>query len=399
MLRMIKFELAKLFHKGIVLGAIAVLVLVNIAILQGLCFSGTTATVVLPDGTRLTGKDAVTYNQSVTARYAGDFTDGTIARMMSDLAEEYPDEYADIISEHRINSLLPKVYQDIILFLPPANYDEVVQEALDQGVTIPPLNEYGLMSIQDHNFAFADKPLQYGFWDSWYWFVTGYGSSLISIAVPALIVIIIGVSTVFSSEYSLKTDALILTTRYGKNKQIIAKLLACVIFTTLIVVGLFAMNCGAYGWQYGPDGWNADIQTNMGFMFYGALTPMNNLQLIFFALLLTWLAGIFTAGLTAALSAATKTPFSSLIIALAVFFLPKILKQILAEPVVRDSLIVFPINAVNTPEVIRMHTDSSSIFYGQPFAPFYWIIAVSAVALVLSGIVAYKVFRCHQVTG
>lgn len=397
MLRMIKFELAKLFHKGIVLGVIAVLLLINISILMGSCFGNTATNVIKPDGAKLTGREAVAYNQSIAARYAGDFTDKTIARIVSDFASEYPKEYADVVSEHRINNLLPTTYQYISSFIPTPDYEKAIEAAQSKGDEIPPLTDHGLISMREI-FANFDKPLQCGFWDSWAYFVMGYGSQLISIAVPALIVIVIAVSTVFSGEYSLKTDALILTTRYGKNRQIIAKLLTCIIFATLIVVGLFAMNCVAYGWQFGLDGWNVDIQTDMGLSFFEVLTPMNNLQLIFFALLLAWLAGIFTAGITAALSSVTKTPFSSLIIALAVFILPWILKQTFVERAVRDSLIVFPINAVNTPEVIRMPADTNSIFFGQPFAPLHWIIIVSFAVLILSSIIAYKAFKSHQVT-
>lgn len=399
MLRMIKFEFAKLFHTGIVLGAIVVLLIINIAILRGMCFSSATTAVVLPDGTELSGKEAVSYNQSVAERYSGNFTDEKIARIVSDLANEYPKEYAEIVAERRINSLLPTTYQFVTMFIPPADYAEIMQDAKAEGTEIPALTEYGLVSMKDVGFSFIDKPLQYGFWDSWCWFITGYGGNTISIAIPALIVIIIAISTVFSNEYSLKTDALILTTKHGKNRQIVAKLLTCIIFVTLIFVGLFAMDCVAYGWQYGMDGWNADIQANLGLVFYGALIPMSNLQLLFFALLLTWLAGIFTAGLTTALSAVTKTPFSTLIIALAVFVFPAILKQTFAERAVRDSLIVFPINAVNTPEVIRMHIDVNSIFFGQPLAPLHWIMIASVAVLILSSIVAYKAFKSHQVTG
>ena len=45
------------------------------------------------------------------------------------------------------------------------------------------------------------------------YFFSGFCGQTIAIAFPALIVIIIAVSTIFSSEYSTKMDALILTTR------------------------------------------------------------------------------------------------------------------------------------------------------------------------------------------
>ena len=74
----------------------------------------------------------------------------------------------------------------------------------------------------------------------------------------------------------------------------------------------------------------------------GVNLPLNNLQLIFFGLGVVWLAGIFAAAVTAMISAVTKTPFSSLIVAFAVFMAPWIIRQILPESTLRDLLIVFP---------------------------------------------------------
>ena len=191
-------------------------------------------------------------------------------------------------------------------------------------------------------------------------------------------------------------DALILTTRYGKNRQIIAKLFASMIFTTMIIGGLFFLFCVAFGVQYGVLGWNADIQANLGLSLMGVNLPLNNLQLIFFGLGVVWLAGIFAAAVTAMISAVTKTPFSSLIVAFAVFMAPWIIRQLLPESTLRDLLIVFPANAVNAHEVLLLPVNAQSIFYNQPLAPALCIAFATIIMLLVSSAIAYKAFKNHQ---
>lgn len=399
MLRMIRFELKKMYSNSVVIGSLAVLLLVCFLILQAYCFNNSATTTITPDGTKLSGREAITFNQSIAEKYAGDFTDDTIAEMVSDFSIDYPTEYAEMAKNGFINSLLPSSYLYLALFIPPANYDEIAQDAIAHGTSIPPLTEAGLVSIRDLGTAYIDKPLQYGYSDSWAYFFSGFCGSAIAIAFPALIVILIAVSTIFSSEYSTKMDALILTTRYGKNRQIIAKLFSSMIFTTTIIGGLFILFCIAFGVQYGVLGWNADIQTNLGLSLIGVKLPLNNLQLIFFGFIIVWLAGIFAAAATAMISAVTKTPFSSLIVAFAVFMAPLIIRQLLPESVLRDLLIVFPANAVNAQEVLLLPVNAQSIFYNQPLAPALCIAFATIIVLLVSSAIAYKAFRNHQTVG
>lgn len=395
MLRMIRFELQKIFERAIVIGSLATLLLVSFVLLQAYCFNNSRTTSLLPDGANLSGREAILYNQAVAKKYAGDFTDKTVAQMVADFAEEYPQDFYALTHDEGINASLPSAYSYLSIFMPPQNYEEILQEATEQGSSISPLTEYGLISIADY-MPPADGFFQYGYSDSWEFFFMSFCGSTLTIAIPALIVIIIAVSTVFSSEYSMKTDALILTTKHGKSKQITAKLLASFIFATLVIGGLFIIFCAAFGLQYGFVGWNTDIQTNFGLSFMAVEIPLNNLQLIILGLMVVWAAGIFTASVTALLSAITKTPFSSLIVAFMVFVVPRIIRQMLTQNPLRDILSIFPINAVNVQEVLRLPINSQSVFYQYPYAPVVSIGIVTLMVLVLSSTIAHIAFRNHQ---
>ena len=399
MLRMISFDLKKLYSNSVVIGSLAVLLLVCFLILQTYCFNNSATSAITPDGTQLSGREAILFNQSIAEKYTGDFTDDTIAKMVFDYSTDYPAEYAETVERGAINALVPTSYLYLAMFIPPANYNDLAQDAIAHGTSIPPLTEDGLVSIRDYGTAYVDKPLQYGYNDSWAYFFSGFCGPTIAIAFPALIVIILAVSAIFSSEYSTKMDALILTTRYGKNRQVTAKLFAGMIFTTMIIGGLFLLFCAAFGVQYGILGWNTDIQANLGLSLMGVNLPLNNLQLILFGLGIVWLAGIFAAAVTAMISAVTKTPFSSLVAAFAVFMAPWMIRQVLPEGTLRDRLIVFPANAVNAHEVLRMPVDVQSIFYNQPLAPALCIAFATIIVSPVSSAIAHKAFRTHQSTG
>lgn len=395
MFRMIRFELQKIFDKAIVIGSLAALLLISFVLLQAYCFNNSRTMSYLPDETTLSGREAILYNQSVAEKYTGDFTDETVARIVSDFAEEYPKEFYALTHDEGIHASLPSVYSYLSIFIPPQNYDDILREATEQGSSISPLTEYGLISIADY-MPLANEPLQYGYNDSWELFFMSFCGPTLTIAISALIVIIIAVSTIFSSEYSMKTDALILTTKHGKNKQITAKLLASLIFATLVVGGVFILFGIAFGLQYGLAGWSADIQTNFGLSCMALEIRLNNLQLILLGLLIVWLAALFTASMTAMLSAMTKTPFSSLIVAITVFAVPSVIRRMIVQGSIRDILMVFPANAVNVQEVLRLPINVQSIFYQAPYAPIISIGIATLIVLVLSSAIAHIAFRNRQ---
>ena len=82
MLRMIRFELKKMYANSVVIGSLAVLLLVCFLILQAYCFNNSATSAITPDGTQLSGREAIMFNQSIAERYTGDFTDDTIAKMV-----------------------------------------------------------------------------------------------------------------------------------------------------------------------------------------------------------------------------------------------------------------------------------------------------------------------------
>ena len=379
MLRMVRFELKKLLGSAAVRGCLAALAVVCAMLLQAYCFQSPAVSALLPDGTQLSGREAVLYHQAVARRYEGDFTDATIARMAADLAAEDPQTYAALKRGGAVSAALPAPYLYLAMFLPP-------QEG---GV---PLTEYGTIGLRDYGAAFLDKPLQYGYGDSWALFVQGFCGSTIAAAAPALLVVVVAVSGVFSGEYAAGTDALLLTARRGRGHLVAAKLLASLIFATLVVGGVFLIFAAAFGVQFGPAGWSADMQTNLGLSLLSVELPWSNLQLVLESFAVAWMAGAAAACVSAGLSAVTGTPFASLMVCAAAFAAPGVLRQLLDEGLLRDVLAVFPVNAVRVLELLRLPAVEGSLFSGAPHSPVIAVGAVAAAAAVLSGAAGVKCF-------
>jgi ABC-type transport system involved in multi-copper enzyme maturation permease subunit len=133
------------------------------------------------------------------------------------------------------------------------------------------------------------------------------------------IFLIITLSTIFSGEYSQKTDSLLLSSKYGKSRLIHAKLIAAFLVTIgfwliiqitnlLLVAGLFNLQ-GAHtfvqDWVFNNSPFPFTQLTN-----YLAVTFMSFIGILFFA------AAILL------ISAKTKNPFISLLVSGVVLLFP-----------------------------------------------------------------------------
>ncbi|AMA73329.1 MULTISPECIES: ABC transporter permease [Aneurinibacillus] len=75
------------------------------------------------------------------------------------------------------------------------------------------------------------------------------------------ILILLALSTSFSQEYQLKTDSIILSSKYGRNKLVTAKILASLSFITVLVLGFWILNITFNILMVGDIGWNLPIQS------------------------------------------------------------------------------------------------------------------------------------------
>ncbi|MFQ9847052.1 MAG: hypothetical protein ACLRXC_09285 [[Clostridium] leptum] len=103
----------------------------------------------------------------------------------------------------------------------------------------------------------------------------------------------------------------------------------------------------------------------------------------------------FAAAVTAMISV-TKTPFSSLIVAFAVFMALWIIRQLLPDAGLARSTDCLSCNAVNAHEVISRLLMFNH-FYNQPLAPALCIAFATIIVLLISSAITYKALEITAV--
>lgn len=87
-----------------------------------------------------------------------------------------------------------------------------------------------------------------------------------SLVIIISILILLGISPVFNQEYNQKMDGVILSSKYGKNKIITAKILGACIYTTVVVLIFLGLNFCFSFFIYGLDGYSSPIQSIYNFI-------------------------------------------------------------------------------------------------------------------------------------
>lgn len=162
----------------------------------------------------------------------------------------------------------------------------------------------------------VETPFPYGYFEGWKVIISCFELLIF----PILAVCII-LCPVFSGEYQAGTDAVLLSSRYGKTKLATAKIIASLLFGllafTLHVIIAFAIPLAVYG----VDGWNLPLQINGTTVPY----PFTFLKGTFLNLGVVYLVLIAMIGLTLFLSSKMKSPYFVLIVVIPVLFIPMFL--------------------------------------------------------------------------
>lgn len=133
------------------------------------------------------------------------------------------------------------------------------------------------------------------------------------------ILLIIGLTPLFSEEYQLKTADILRTTRRGRQSGIWMKILAALFFSVVLTLAVTAYLWGIYLDVYGTQGLDASAALLSFAYGYYPETAAGFLVFLFFL----GLAGaILLTGLTAGVSAFCQSPFLALVISVAGFLLP-----------------------------------------------------------------------------
>ena len=204
-----------------------------------------------------------------------------------------------------------------------------------------------------------------------------------------VIAICICLASVFAGEYQNGTDKILLTTKYGKSKDVIAKIIASYIFATLVFTIYLIFAIGSVFLMFGTDGGNLPIQLSNILSPY-ALTFFQSL-LYNIAISYTVLFGMV--GLTLFLSSKLKNPMTVLVIDIAIIMLPVFLTIKSALGIFNKILFLMPYNAIYSNFAQMVSYKFGNIIIDLPMMTIITYIFIMVIALIC----AKKTYSKHQV--
>lgn len=279
------FELKKLTSRKIVwiIGGVIVLLCIFLS------FSDLISSSIYVEDTQINGYEAMKMNREYARNIAGRVIDDTL---LQDMADSYPksenekefvndrktgtvgvvsenieengDEkvYAEQVNPHSVINEYQPVYsfvcdivEDGILGISAEDlYNErrmlVSQNRTDQMLTAEELNYWEEKSTQ------IKTPFTYEYAEGWgniwtYAYTVNY---------MVLLLITICLSNMFSVEHLRRTDAIILSSKYGKKHLFLAKILAGITFGVIIASVILGVTIISSVLVYGADGFDAALQ-------------------------------------------------------------------------------------------------------------------------------------------
>lgn len=218
---------------------------------------------------------------------------------------------------------------------------------------------------------------------------TRFFSQMYTTAILICFICSICIAPLFAGEYIDKMDSLILSSKYGKNKIIYAKLFTGLSFSMLLSIVLTVVSYITVMVFYGWEGGSSPIQ----FFFPLSIRPlaMGQVALIYFVLVL--LGNMLSATLTMFLSAKLKSPFTVIIIMTVNTILPMYVN------VSEDVLWIYhlsnliPVNMFYLDNIIGIF---SIDLFGLILQPYELILGFAIIASIILLPFAYQNFKNHN---
>ncbi|EOS26831.1 hypothetical protein C806_00422 [Lachnospiraceae bacterium 3-1] len=197
----------------------------------------------------------------------------------------------------------------------------------------------------------------------------------------------------FAIEYTSNMDALVLSSRFGKNKLIWAKLLTGIsfgLFSSIFFMGIFMLEIQAI---YGLSGWNLPVQVSAAGLYL--TLPINLLELLGIAIGCCTIAICMTIVVIMFCSAKMKSPFGVIIVGFAFIFIPVFLISMVADhPIlflITNSLptsMMYPAG-VTAHQLVSM---GNRYFYFFQWVPVMYLCLMAGLSWW-----SYRIFQNHQV--
>ncbi len=233
-----------------------------------------------------------------------------------------------------------------------------------------------------------EKPFYFAYTQGWADMLTrGFLSILLIIS----FIVCICISPIFASEYQTGADSIILSSRYGKNKVIIAKILSSIVFTTCLYTVSMLFFTGLMLCFHGTTGWNAPFQMAS----FTSPYPLTMIQVYLYGLAIGYMVIISITSIILFLSAIMKTSFAVVIIGALWIFVPMFIPSSKTSSLINSVLALLPAKAMDAFTVFSVYNTYN--LFGNIITLPAAITLFSACLTVIALPSAYFRFKRHQV--
>lgn len=206
------------------------------------------------------------------------------------------------------------------------------------------------------------------------------------------LLVLIGLAPIFSAEYSRKTDAILLSSKYGKKKLIFSKIKAGLIFAiavwglieiinTLIIVGIYGTTGAEAYWQ--------------NFVIDCAPFPFNQLQITLVTIATSLLGIVYFASVIMLISVCSKNQFVSLLMGGVILLVPYLDFAFTDNSITQNIYNFMPTRILTS--INEWQQFDLVYFFGNAVPIQYVVIITSLIISLVAIFLCYIIFKRKQV--
>lgn len=289
MKELIPFELKKLVHKKLV-------------IISFLCVLLASTIMIVSWGTeapRLSSKEKTLYSTAESLA----------------INKAFFQKYEGKLTDEKVNAIVSS-YQEKQETGEPCTYLESTFEKLfttSSGEILP------IKAVFPDNY---DK-LNIGNTMGWDYFIYAMYNTVIFIGIALIIIL----SPLFSDEYTTGMDGLILSSKYGKTKCAVAKIISGFLITAVLTLIIILFFAASFLLLFGTDGWNAHIQLAERLTYLSVPGAVTCLQAALETIVAVILSLFALSGIVMLFSALSQTSFTTIILSAVFYVFPLLLRS------------------------------------------------------------------------
>ncbi|HEL0443621.1 TPA: hypothetical protein TVS37_001391 [Streptococcus equi subsp. zooepidemicus] len=334
---LLPFELKKLIGKKSVLGMFIVSLLAIFGLFYINFFNGQISGSSID---KIHGRDAVEINKRFAEEHTGQLSNELLIRTIKDytLGVSSKNPVFNVYGYYVTSHFDPK-FRDY--------YFNLKKEETIDFSKITPKSQTALGSYLPF------KELKLGNFAPWNQLFLVINSAYILL----LLLSVYFIAPVFSGDTAKNMNPILLTTRYGRNKLTIAKIISSYLISTSVFVTFYAIILAVFVWYFGLSGWDTSVQLNLYWI-------NNNVNIMAFPEKLTLLGTfinlviyqfiglILITAITILISSKVKSPLAGFVLSAASIFIPSFLMDIFQAGIPHKVLSILSVSTASTPNIM-----------------------------------------------